>query len=115
MTTRIAQVVANLLNNAAKYTPPGGRIALSARVEGEQVAITVSDNGVGIPADELASVFEMFKQPTSWRPCRNCWPAAPVTHGPRARGAADYFRKTPCAGPKEYAMIRPLQDVVTNV
>ncbi len=60
--TRIAQVVANLLNNAAKYTPPGGRIALGARVAGDTVVITVQDNGMGIPPESLASVFEMFNQ-----------------------------------------------------
>ncbi len=60
--TRIAQVVANLLNNAAKYTPSGGRIGLSLRVEGGDAVITVSDNGIGIPQEALGSVFEMFSQ-----------------------------------------------------
>ncbi|MDK6078897.1 PAS domain-containing protein [Massilia varians] len=60
--TRIAQVVANLLNNAAKYTPNGGRIGLSLRIEGSEALIAVSDNGIGIPQDELFSVFEMFSQ-----------------------------------------------------
>ncbi|QOL50661.1 PAS domain-containing protein [Massilia litorea] len=60
--TRIAQVVANLLNNAAKYTPAGGRIDLSLRDDGEFAVVTVSDTGVGIPADSLISVFDMFKQ-----------------------------------------------------
>ncbi|WP_409268989.1 PAS domain-containing protein [Massilia sp. BHUDP2] len=59
--TRIAQVVANLLNNAAKYTPNGGRIGLSLRIEGSEALIAVSDNGIGIPR-ELSSVFEMFSQ-----------------------------------------------------
>ncbi|MEF9929644.1 MAG: ATP-binding protein [Massilia sp.] len=60
--TRIAQVVANLLNNAAKYTPTGGQIALSARRDGLDAVITVRDSGVGIAADALAGVFEMFSQ-----------------------------------------------------
>ncbi len=60
--TRIAQVVANLLNNAAKYTPAGGRIDLSVRQDGAMAVIAVSDSGVGIPADSLKSVFDMFKQ-----------------------------------------------------
>jgi CheY-like chemotaxis protein len=60
--TRIAQVVSNLLNNAAKYTPAGGRIDLSLREDAGMAVITVSDTGVGIPADSLVSVFDMFKQ-----------------------------------------------------
>ncbi len=59
---RIAQVVGNLLSNAAKYTPPGGRIALSARRVEAETVIRVSDNGIGIPADSLESIFEMFAQ-----------------------------------------------------
>jgi len=57
---RIAQVVANLLNNAAKYTPPCGRIVLSARREGDAVTVIVRDNGRGIPPDMLERVFERF-------------------------------------------------------
>jgi len=60
--TRIAQVVANLLNNAAKYTPARGHIRLSVRREGLDAVIAVSDTGVGIAADALAGVFEMFSQ-----------------------------------------------------
>jgi len=60
--TRLAQVVSNLLNNAAKYTPHGGHIELSVRREASRVAITVSDTGVGIAAEALPQVFEMFTQ-----------------------------------------------------
>ncbi|MGI4849465.1 MAG: hybrid sensor histidine kinase/response regulator [Janthinobacterium lividum] len=60
--TRIVQVVANLLNNAAKYTPSGGQIRLTARREGDQAVIAVSDSGVGLSADELNKVFNMFSQ-----------------------------------------------------
>ncbi len=60
--TRIAQVISNLLNNAAKYTPAGGRIDLSLREDAGMAVITVTDTGVGIPADSLTSVFDMFKQ-----------------------------------------------------
>ena len=60
--TRIGQVVSNLLNNAAKYTPAGGRIALSARRDGADALICVTDNGVGIPQESLAGVFDMFSQ-----------------------------------------------------
>lgn len=60
--TRLAQIVSNLLNNAAKYTPEGGAISLSAHREGGDVVIAVSDNGMGIPADMLPKVFELFTQ-----------------------------------------------------
>ncbi|MBC5768578.1 ATP-binding protein [Ramlibacter albus] len=61
--TRLAQCVGNLLNNAAKYTPHGGRITLRARREGDATAlIEVADNGLGIPAAMLDQVFTMFAQ-----------------------------------------------------
>jgi CheY-like chemotaxis protein len=61
--TRIAQVLSNLLNNAAKYTPAGGRIVLSARIlESTRLQIRVTDNGIGIPPDMLDRVFELFTQ-----------------------------------------------------
>jgi signal transduction histidine kinase/CheY-like chemotaxis protein len=60
--TRLAQVFSNLLNNAAKYTPRGGSIRLSAERQGDEVAVTVRDTGIGIPADMLPRVFEMFTQ-----------------------------------------------------
>jgi PAS domain S-box-containing protein len=59
---RLEQVLCNLLNNAAKYTSEGGRIALTAAVEGRTVAFRVSDNGIGIAPDVLPSVFELFRQ-----------------------------------------------------
>jgi signal transduction histidine kinase len=59
---RLAQVFSNLVNNAAKYTEPGGRIALSAEVQGAQVRIAVKDNGIGVGADALPRLFEMFSQ-----------------------------------------------------
>jgi CheY-like chemotaxis protein len=55
-------VVGNLLNNAAKYTPQGGRIALEVRVEGDQAVLTVSDTGIGLPPEASEKVFEMFAQ-----------------------------------------------------
>ena len=59
---RLAQVIANLLNNAAKFTPRGGRIELGVRVEGASAAISVRDNGAGIAAEDLPRLFEMFMQ-----------------------------------------------------
>lgn len=60
--TRLAQVIANLLNNAAKFTKPGGRIEISARREDREVAVSVRDDGVGIPADKLRYIFDLFTQ-----------------------------------------------------
>ncbi|HET8746896.1 MAG TPA: ATP-binding protein, partial [Ramlibacter sp.] len=62
--TRLAQAFGNLLNNAARYTPAGGRIALRARQAGEHAVVQVVDNGVGIPADMLEKVFQLFTQVT---------------------------------------------------
>ena len=59
---RISQIISNLLINAAKYTPPGGRIELNIRREASQAAIAVRDNGVGIPPEMLTKVFELFTQ-----------------------------------------------------
>ena len=60
--TRLTQVVANLLNNAAKYTPQGGKILLTTERIGDEVAIRVKDNGSGIASDMLPRIFEMFVQ-----------------------------------------------------
>jgi signal transduction histidine kinase len=60
--TRISQVISNLLNNAAKYTPDGGEIYVKAHEENGQAVVSVSDNGVGIPHDMQARVFDLFTQ-----------------------------------------------------
>ena len=57
---RVAHVFANLLSNALKYTPPGGKVILSAKAEGEFVRFQVSDTGVGIPEKYLPRIFEQF-------------------------------------------------------
>jgi PAS domain S-box-containing protein len=59
---RLAQVFGNLLNNASKYTPSGGRIWLTADVQGDEVAVSVRDTGIGIPPDMLPKVFDLFTQ-----------------------------------------------------
>jgi signal transduction histidine kinase len=59
---RLTQVFSNLLNNAAKYTPTGGRLRLAARREGDEAVVQVSDNGIGIEPQMLEAIFEMFVQ-----------------------------------------------------
>jgi CheY-like chemotaxis protein/two-component sensor histidine kinase len=60
--TRLAQVIANLLNNSAKYMDRGGRIRLTAEREGSDLLVSVKDTGIGIAADELPRIFQMFSQ-----------------------------------------------------
>jgi signal transduction histidine kinase len=62
---RLVQVFSNLLTNASKFTPPGGRIEVGHRVDGRLATITVSDTGRGIPTERLQDVFEMFTQLSS--------------------------------------------------
>jgi signal transduction histidine kinase/ActR/RegA family two-component response regulator len=59
---RLAQVLSNLLNNAAKYTNEGGHIGFFAGMEQDQIVIRVRDNGIGISADMLPRIFDMFTQ-----------------------------------------------------
>ena len=59
---RLSQVVSNLLNNAAKFTPPSGRIELSARAEDGKAVLRVADNGIGIAPERLPEIFDMFVQ-----------------------------------------------------
>jgi len=60
--TRLTQVLGNLLNNAAKYTDPGGKLGVSARRQGTDVEIRVRDNGIGIPPELLPRLFQLFTQ-----------------------------------------------------
>ena len=59
---RLAQVFWNLLNNSAKYMEPGGRISLTATLQEGEAVVTVEDTGIGIPAEALPHLFEMFSQ-----------------------------------------------------
>lgn len=59
---RLIQVVSNLVNNAVKYSPEGGTVTLSSRVEGRYALISVTDTGIGIPQDEIGHVFERFRR-----------------------------------------------------
>jgi signal transduction histidine kinase len=60
--TRLTQILLNLLNNAAKYTEPGGSIWLTAARDGSDVVFRIKDRGIGIPADLLPKIFEMLTQ-----------------------------------------------------
>jgi signal transduction histidine kinase/CheY-like chemotaxis protein len=59
---RLAQLLSNLLDNAAKYTPNGGKISVKAEVVHEQVCIRVRDTGIGIPSDRINSIFGLYTQ-----------------------------------------------------
>jgi signal transduction histidine kinase len=59
---RIAQVLSNLLNNSAKYTPLGGLIEVDLAQDGAEVVVAITDNGIGIPVDALSNIFLMFNQ-----------------------------------------------------
>ncbi|RSZ57730.1 hybrid sensor histidine kinase/response regulator [Massilia atriviolacea] len=59
---RLGQIVGNLLHNAFKFTPPGGIVKLSAEVAGQEIVIRVADNGIGIAANKLDVIFDLFAQ-----------------------------------------------------
>jgi PAS domain S-box-containing protein len=60
--TRLAQVFWNLLNNSAKFTEPGGRISLVAEMQGAEAVVTVQDNGIGLAAESMPGLFDIFSQ-----------------------------------------------------
>lgn len=66
---RLAQVFVNLLNNAAKYTPRGGHIWLTAERQGSDAVISVRDDGLGIPSNMLSGIFDMFTQVDGTKAC----------------------------------------------
>jgi PAS domain S-box-containing protein len=60
--TRLAQIFSNLLNNAAKYTSPGGRVEVDVRRDGSEAVVAIGDTGIGLSESSIASVFDMFSQ-----------------------------------------------------
>jgi len=60
--SRLAQVLGNVINNAAKFTPEGGRIYVNVSRDGEEVAIRVTDTGLGVPPEKLETIFDLFTQ-----------------------------------------------------
>ncbi len=62
---KLKQIIFNLLSNAAKFTPDGGHIQLSARSEGGKLVVAVTDNGIGIPPEKQEKVFDEFYQAES--------------------------------------------------
>jgi len=59
---RLTQIFANLLSNAVKYTPPGGRIEVTAKADGDKALVAVTDTGIGIPPERLPYIFNLFEQ-----------------------------------------------------
>lgn len=60
--TRLSQIISNLLNNAAKYTPSGGKIIFKVKRDGAQVVLSITDNGIGIESRTLPHIFDLFSQ-----------------------------------------------------
>ena len=59
---RLAQIVGNLLHNAAKFTPVGGQVTLDATLDGNTLVLRISDNGIGVPVARAGKIFELFAQ-----------------------------------------------------
>src|SRR5262245_26638342 len=59
---RLAQVFGNLLNNACKFTPPDGQIEVTVRREGKEAVVSIKDSGIGIPPEQIDTIFDMFSQ-----------------------------------------------------
>ena len=81
---KVKQVLLNLLSNAVKFTPDGGRVDVSAKLDTDKVEIAVKDTGVGISPEDQASLFEEFKQLGKDSAARRGYGARPrVNQAPR--------------------------------
>jgi signal transduction histidine kinase len=95
---RVRQIVFNLLSNAVKFTPPGGRVDVSARLDDGRVEIAVADTGPGIAPEELETIFEEFKQATDGKRAEGTGLGLPLSrklvelHGGRLRVESDAGR-----------------------
>jgi signal transduction histidine kinase len=107
---RLRQVIYNLLNNAIRHTPPGGRIEVKLQLDGTTALLSVSDDGIGIERDFLAMIFEPFRQNRTMAGglglglsiCRSLVEAhgGKITAESDGAGAGSAFRVwLPCAGP----------------
>jgi signal transduction histidine kinase len=95
---RLAQIFTNLLINAAKYTNPGGHISLVTAQHEREAAVCIRDDGIGIPADKMEEIFELFSQAAlgassgaqgselGWQ-CRGSWWSCTEAPLPRSEGA----------------------------
>jgi signal transduction histidine kinase len=96
---RMRQVLANLVDNAVKYTGPGGRIAIGARRDGNSAVLTVSDTGEGIPADELPRIWERLYRGDKSRSARGLGLGLSLVKAiVEAHGGSVEVQSTPGAG-----------------
>jgi len=120
---KVRQLFRNLMSNAAKFTPAGGRLTITANKAGDAARVTVSDSGVGIPQEELESVFDRFSQASNSKSntggtglglplCREIV----VSHGGRiwaergAQGGTRMIFEIPYGAPEAVASTPPLSD-----
>jgi signal transduction histidine kinase len=115
---RVRQIAFNLLSNAVKFTPAGGRVDVSARLDDGQVEVAVADTGAGIAPEELETIFEEFKQATDGKRAEGTGLGLPLSrklvelHGGRlwvesAAGNGSNFCFTLPVGPTEPTSVLP--------
>jgi signal transduction histidine kinase len=96
---RIVQVLANLLRNAIKFTPSGGRITVAAMRDGDAVTFSVTDTGRGIPAEHLTRIFDRYWQSSNGARARGTGLGLSIAKGiVEAHGGSIAVRSTPGTG-----------------